>query len=195
MRDDVNVANAFCLAQSRNPTHIARPRYNGLMALWDRKWLHAQLNLAWHLLRHFAAKLWPWRRRFKLKRFQDNYVHEGLPPATETYRDNAHHFGRCTGCGACDQACPLLGVLSPSNFIGPMSFVLSGARSAPDLNSIAQTLHLMVGPKCQECQRCDSVCPEQIPLLRLADLLLKQLDSVELAREKRSARVAPSPRT
>lgn len=185
MQHDADDVSAGCLAGVRNTTSGAGSRYKGAMALWDRKWLHAQLNLAWHLVRHFTVRLWPWRRRYKLERFRDNYVHEGLPPASEAFRKSAHFFGQCTGCGACDETCPLMREMSRTDFVGPMSLILSGARSAPDLDSVESSLRLMVGPQCQECQRCDAVCPEEIPLLHLAELLLKQLHSTEEARQKR----------
>lgn len=154
------------------------------MASLDLKWWHAQVNLAWRMTVHYLRKLWPWRQRYGLERFRQNYVHEGLPPATEATRDIAHEPGRCTTCGACDDACPLLTRLSPAEFLGPMAMVISGARAAPHFADVETTLRTMVGATCASCRACDAACPEGIPVTRLAEVLLGQLACIEGAKQR-----------
>lgn len=149
------------------------------MAL-DRKWLHAQLNLAWKVVVHYVAKLWPWSQRFGLERFQENYVVEGLPPATASFRDLAHQPGRCTTCGACDAACPLL--RTDRDFMGPMAFVVAGARAAPHLDDVRETLAVLTDRACADCRRCELACPEDIPILAIAHHLAAQRVVVQQAR-------------
>ena len=114
------------------------------MASLDTKWLHAQLFLAWRLVMHFARKLWPWAPRYGFARFQENYVAEGLPPTLPDFRLLAPELGRCTACKLCDDVCPILrGTVSvdcPDGFLGPATFVLSGARSATNLEDLKGTL-------------------------------------------------------
>lgn len=154
------------------------------MASLDLKWLHAQANLAWRTVVHYARKLWPWRERFGLERFRSNYVHEGLPPATLAMRALAHEPGRCTLCGTCDDVCPLVTRLPRTEFVGPMALVICGARAAPHLAEVETTLRTLVGPTCTACKACDAACPEQIPITRLGELLLGQLACVEGAKQR-----------
>lgn len=160
------------------------------MASLDTRWLHAQVNLAWKLVRHWLLKLWPWAPHFGFLRFQENYVAEGLPPTTAAFRLLAHQPGRCTSCGLCDEVCPILnGSLaapqSPSQgaFLGPMTFVLAGVRAAPALDDIKDTLMTLNGPVCGGCRRCDATCPERIPIQQLAGVMEEQRTIVERARQ------------
>jgi ferredoxin len=152
----------------------------------DGKWLHAQFNLAIKVVVHYAMKLWPWAPRFGLVRFQENYVVEGLAPVPADQRENiAHQAGRCTNCGACDDVCPILlgdSAVDAGAFMGPRAFVLAGARAAPMLGDIADTLAVLTSPTCTGCRRCDVVCPEQIPITALAAALSSQQAVVEAAR-------------
>jgi formate hydrogenlyase subunit 6/NADH:ubiquinone oxidoreductase subunit I len=149
------------------------------MAL-DWKWWHAQANLGVRLVVHYLKKLWPWRERFGLERFQQNYVVEGLPPTTGEFRLLAHQPGRCTACGACDMVCPILlgttaahAELRP-DFLGPMGFILAGTRGAPQLSDALHTLSVLNGPTCSSCRACDGACPERIPIEKLAAVFAQQ---------------------
>ena len=164
------------------------------MASFDIKWAHAKINLGYRLVRHLLLKLWPWRQRYGLQRFVDNYVHEGLPAANARYRLYAHESGRCTSCGDCDQICPLLLKTSTKHFSGPMEFILCGTRAAPHLRDIRSTLELLVGPECAECGQCVAHCPEEIPILKLAQLHHDQLLLLDQADEAhRLHRALPPP--
>ena len=155
------------------------------MAL-DPKWLHAQFNLGFKVVVHYLKKLWPWSPRYGLVRFQENYVVDALPPASPSFRaDLAAQPGRCTGCGACDDVCPILAgetAVDDGDFMGPRAFVLAGARAAPHLDDQAETLAIMTGPVCHGCRKCDEVCPEVIPITTLADALNRQRAEVHAAR-------------
>lgn len=157
------------------------------MASFDTKWLHAQFFLAWRLVMHFARKLWPWAPRYGFHRFQENYVAEGLPPTLPAFRLLAPELGRCTACGLCDDVCPILRgtttVECADGFLGPATFVLSGARSAPHLHDLKGTLAVLGGPVCEACRACDAVCPERIPIAKLAATFEEQRLIIERARQ------------
>ncbi len=121
----------------------------------DRKWLHAQLNLAWKVVTHYVAKLWPWSQR----------------------------SGRCTTCGACDAACPIL--RTDRDFMGPMAFIVAGARAAPHLDDVNDTLAILTQPACAECTQCERACPEAIPILAVAHALTAQRAVIHEARAGR----------
>ena len=155
------------------------------MATFDHRWLHAQVNLAWKLTRHWLMKLWPWAPHFGFARFQENYVPEGLPPSTADFRLLAHEPGRCTSCGMCDQVCPMLHgelVADDPQFLGPMTFVLAGGRQAPALDDIKLTLQTLNGGACAGCRKCDATCPERIPIAKLAAVYEDQRLVVERSR-------------
>jgi succinate dehydrogenase/fumarate reductase-like Fe-S protein len=157
------------------------------VATYDRKWLFAQVNLAWRLIVHIARKLWPWAPRYGFQRFQENYVAEGLPPSTPEFRLLAHEAGRCTACGVCDERCPILrgttAFTASDRFLGPMTFVLAGARSAPHLNDLKGTLEALTGPTCAACKQCDAACPERIPITKIAEVLEAQRIVIEKAQK------------
>jgi ferredoxin len=151
----------------------------------DRKWFHAKFHLGTRVILHYLRKLWPWSPRFGLARFQQNYVVEGLPPFTPAQRALAHEPGRCTGCGACDDVCPILAGttdVDSADFIGPHAFVVAGARSGPHLDDIGFALDTLTGPVCSGCRACDRACPESIPVTRLASMLQSQRRVVADAR-------------
>ena len=155
------------------------------VASLDLRWLHAQANLAWKLVAHYLKKLWPWAPRYGLAQFQKSYVAEGLPPSTPAFRAIAHEPGRCTACTQCDTVCPILrgDKTVPGDFVGPMTFVLSVARSAPNLEDARATLAALNGPVCDACRACDAACPERIPIAQLAAVLEDQRVVIERAKQ------------
>jgi formate hydrogenlyase subunit 6/NADH:ubiquinone oxidoreductase subunit I len=153
----------------------------------DIKWMHAQLNLAWRVVVHYTKKLIPGMPRFGIQRFQENYVAEGLPPATLSFRAVAHEPGRCTGCGVCDSVCPILqrqvATVSADDFLGPMRFIQAGARSAPHLVDVRRELDVLTSDVCVNCRQCDRHCPERIPIADVAAALAAQLHTINRAKQ------------
>jgi formate hydrogenlyase subunit 6/NADH:ubiquinone oxidoreductase subunit I len=155
------------------------------VASFDLRWIHAQFFLGWKLVRHWLLKVWPWAEHFGFVRFQENYVPEGLPPSTPSFRLLAHEPGRCTACNQCDQVCPILhGDLACDDpqFLGPMTFILSATRQAPELHDVAATLRVLNGAPCNTCRKCDAACPEHIPIAKLAEVYEQQRAIIEGAR-------------
>ena len=155
------------------------------MARLDAKLLHAYANLAWRTLLHYLRKLNPFQQNFGLARFKANYVGEGLPPARPAYRELAHLPGRCTGCGVCDETCPILmGEVDDERlerFEGPMALIVSAARAAPHLADARADLEVLRSEVCAACRACDRRCPERIPISAVAEQLLEQLAVIDAA--------------
>lgn len=152
----------------------------------DARWLHAQLNLAWRVVVHYVRKLWPWSPRFGLLRFQQNYVTEGLAPVPPAHRSHlATVAGQCTGCGVCDDVCPILRgttTVPATDFMGPRAFVVAGARASNQLGDLELALATLQSPVCRDCRACDAACPELIPITSLASALAAQHAVVAAAR-------------
>ena len=155
----------------------------------DLKKIFANLNLAWRLILHFLRKLNPLHEGFGLQRFEKNYLHEGLPPIAPISLDSAHASGQCTVCGECDAVCPLLLEAESVNFLGPMATVISASRAAPHFQSARHTLQTMTSETCQSCFACVSQCPEQIPILDIAQGMDAQLKVINQAKSRASQRL------
>jgi succinate dehydrogenase/fumarate reductase-like Fe-S protein len=139
------------------------------------KWWHAQLFLGWHTVWHYLKKLWPWRARHGLKQFRHNYVAEGASRYSETFRKIAFKAGQCTTCGMCDALCPKLGSAA---FVGPMRLVASGMRGGTLSFAIEESLKIMTSADCLGCGLCESTCPEKIPMRKLSEQYLAQIEEV-----------------
>ena len=141
------------------------------------KWWYAQIFLGFHVLLHYAKKLWPWHARSGLKKFQQNYIVEGLPAYSASFRAIAFQPGKCTGCGICDSVCPLL--LNPvNNFLGPMRTVASVMRGGPLLEYALSDLSTFAADACVACRSCEIACPEAIPISELATKFTEQWEQV-----------------
>lgn len=151
------------------------------------KWWHAQVNLAWRVVVHYLKKLWPLRKRYGYERFVNNYVAEGFPSYSSSFRAIAHKPSRCTTCGMCEIVCPILKTKEHPDFIGPMRMVVSGMRGGPTLFDVESSLKVLASPDCILCNACERACPEQIPILSLAQGFLDQIHEVRLLKSPRGA--------
>jgi len=151
------------------------------MRVFDKKWCFAQLNLAYRLLLHLIK--WPFARMVPHgeKRFLQNYgVDLGFLPSAE-FSALLHEPSRCTACGLCDVACPLIGIGlvtagEPLNFIGPMHLVLGAMQGGERLKAAKAELLIMSDRSCDSCRACDRACPEHIPITQLASHYVAAMD-------------------
>lgn len=120
-------------------------------------------------------KLWPFGRKNGYQQFISNYAATGLPKFSPEFRAIASTIGDCTACALCDAACPEL-VLSKTDFSGPMRLVVSSFRGGPALDASLHSLAIMADISCQACRRCEQACPENIPIVNLSQLFIKQLN-------------------
>ncbi len=147
------------------------------------KWLYAKLRLGFLGALHYALMFWPWRSRFGYQKFLENYLPDGLPSYSPELRAIAHEPGRCTTCGMCDAACPEISPFEKGGprgiFLGPMRLVISGMRGGPILPDVADSLAFVANTACQGCQACERACPEQIPIVSLAQQFHTQLKQLQ----------------
>ena len=142
------------------------------------KWWHAQFNLGWRSFLHYLKKMWPWSLKAGLNQFKINYVPEGLPTYSVSFRQIADQPGRCTACGLCDAACPILQSTKPAAFLGPMRLVLGAMRGGPSVQYALADFAFMSNESCVACRECEKACPEEIPIIKLAEEFTKQWQQV-----------------
>ena len=122
--------------------------------------------------------MWPWSPKAGLNQFQKKYVPEGLPHYSVSHRQIAHEPGRCTTCGLCDAACPVLRKGINGAFLGPMRLVVSAMRGGPLSQFAMKDFTFFTSEDCLTCRICEKACPEEIPILKLADEFAKQWQQV-----------------
>ncbi len=106
-------------------------------------------------------------------RFRRNFLPEGLVPTSAEDRERLREASRCIHCGLCDAAAIGVGV-SPS--LVPLVF----ARTAVELPLAGRELALLLArPELLEVG--ERLCPERVPLVRLARWLGERLERVREA--------------
>lgn len=145
------------------------------------KWWYAQIFLGFHVVVHYLKKLWPWHVKDGLKQFKKNYIVEGLPAYSSSFRALAFQPGQCTACGICDTVCPLV-LSSDFNFLGPMRSVASVMRGGPLLEYALDDLSTFSADACVSCRKCESACPQNIPISELAIKFTEQWTQVDASK-------------
>ncbi len=65
----------------------------------------------------------------------------------------------CFKCGACQLACPVVGLEGIDRFSGPRSLAVEAVRFADEMAGTREDIM-----RCTACYRCGEVCPARIPL-------------------------------
>jgi len=143
------------------------------------KWWYAQFYLGFCTLRHYVKKLWPWRKKAGLLQFKNNYVVEGLPAFSSSFRELAYEPSRCTVCGLCDAACYRLRLENQKQFLGPRRLVNSVMRGGPLIQYALEELKSFQEEACLTCKQCEKSCPEEIPILELSKEFFQQWQQVK----------------
>lgn len=106
--------------------------------------------------------------RDKLSRFAELYGSEGLLPVSEREHEILTLRYRCTACGACDREEKERIARSRVGYRGMMATVLGGSRSLVDAETVRATL---VEVPEEAVRRAEAVCPENVPIVRLVELI------------------------
>ena len=130
-----------------------------VLANSSRKWIGAQIFLAWVGFVHYLRRLVFWKPRAGLEQFKANYFSEGYLPVSPQLRAIAHEPMRCTTCGLCDVACPE--GFSPMRWLVGTGFL----HQTP--------FHPVESINCLSCKRCEEACPEDIPIIQYVQLASK----------------------
>ena len=113
-----------------------------------------------------------------LQRFEANFLPEGLVPTSGADRELLRAASRCVHCGLCDAA------LSPAEALGggarPSLMPLVYARSSVELPRAKAALAALRARPALLVE-AERLCPERVPLVRLAAWLEERLARVEAA--------------
>ena len=69
------------------------------------------------------------------------------------------HDNACFKCGACQIACPVVGLEGIDRFSGPRSIAVNAVRFGEEISGTREDIM-----RCTTCYRCGDVCPARIPL-------------------------------
>ncbi len=115
-------------------------------------------NFNLHLLRSVFKR----NKEDQKKLFLDYFNEDNITGLSEKEHRDALDFEGCVACGLCPASCRVM-ELSKGKFLGPMHIAASAGRSFPDLHNDADSIFL-----CAVCGQCEPVCPEDVPIARMA---------------------------
>ncbi len=145
--------------------------------------MKARLFALWLLGTAFVLTVF--RRLFtgrdRLKKFVDAYGPEGLLPVSPEEHAIVTLRYRCTACGACDREEKERITKSRVGYRGMMATVLGGTRSLVDAEVVRATL---VEVPDDAIQQAEAACPENVPIVRLVQLIRGHAARQDAAREK-----------
>ncbi len=114
---------------------------------------------------HMMAKLFRRYRPGGRERFDRNYRADRILAVPSEFSGSLSMWQRCTGCGLCDAICPIAGIEVEGRGFSISRLALSAWRDLSAVHLSVGDADLMSG--CKDCLKCETVCPERIPLMEL----------------------------
>ncbi len=111
---------------------------------------------------HVFKSLIPKDKEDQAELFREYFKEDRIAPFTLAEHEELKAFSSCVSCGLCPAHCRVMS-LSDGAFPGPMRMALSTSRSHPDFIYDLDALCL-----CAVCGQCEPVCPEAVPVSRIA---------------------------
>ncbi|MFA6033693.1 MAG: 4Fe-4S dicluster domain-containing protein [Myxococcota bacterium] len=126
---------------------------------------------------------WPFisRKAIGIARFENNYRDDRLAMFDQVTADHMPVYHNCINCGSCDAACARarnfhMGLWSGEGpgetieRISPSLIPVNVSRSQP-LYNCGAALASIIG-RCADCGLCEKACPNKVPILELAKLVV-----------------------
>jgi len=131
--------------------------------------LYAKLMILVFTIVHFIKR--PFRKkRDGAEEFLEKYREDRLGPLSSVDKDGLFRFSQCLNCGLCDAVCPALTQFTRDQFPGPSYLVTTLTRATPDFWTVDLDFSL-----CQSCDKCMSVCPNQVPVKEALEFIETKL--------------------
>ena len=125
--------------------------------------------LGTQLVLHFLRALWPFGRNRGADRFLENYREDFIRPLNATESSLVPQFQRCTNCGLCGAVCPLETEPIDEISLPANRLVAADWRDLTAHRLIQKSAFSLT--QCASCGECEAVCPERIPIRKLAKLV------------------------
>lgn len=150
------------------------------------KKLHAYLYLGWHFLLHVLKKALFIYRPGGIERVEKNFAPDGITSLLKEERALLNQWQKCIGCGFCEAIAPELAVIPQhvhdAQLLGPQFLAESALRditlthlALPSAEAVAELNR----------QALQDICPVEIPLVELAEFLLRVDQATSRARKPR----------
>ncbi|MBN1945379.1 MAG: 4Fe-4S dicluster domain-containing protein [Bradymonadales bacterium] len=126
--------------------------------------------LGFQFFLHLLRRIFFLYRPGGVARFLENYREDHLFPFEVSDRELLPLWQRCTACGLCEAVCPLKEG-SPIEQ-GRLSYLVLASSLWRDTSIrrwAAKDAEILAS--CSDCDRCEQICPERIPLRALARLV------------------------
>lgn len=112
---------------------------------------------------HLLRSLIPGRRKKdQAELFRGYFRDDRITGFTDSEHRDLVEFGGCVACGLCPSHCRVM-ELTGGRFKGPMDLALAASRSHPEFVHDLDSIIL-----CAACGQCEPVCPERVPMSRIA---------------------------
>ena len=146
-----------------------------MSVLTNRKEFFAYFVLAMLFFKHIFKKLFV--ESNGIKQFKENYNSEFLMELTPTQYEKQPIFESCINCSLCDMYCTILGNFQRDGIPKVSSLILSNSRAMEEFRFSYKEIDIF--SQCQDCTKCESVCPNEYPIFDLIQFMSDQNNSIE----------------
>ncbi|HUT52198.1 MAG TPA: (Fe-S)-binding protein [bacterium] len=128
----------------------------------DTARIKALAVLGYNFNLHLLKKVLPHEKKDQAELFRSYFKDDRIAPFTAAETAELNGFETCVACGLCPSHCRVM-ELSEGKFLGPMHLAVAASRSQPEFMHDGDSLFL-----CAACGQCEPVCPERVPVGRMA---------------------------
>lgn len=136
--------------------------------------LRAQGVLAFLFVIHLLKKVFFfWRRPRGLSIFLGQYIADGIYPVEERERHEFPSFQKCQACSLCTFSCTAVQQGRAPSAFEPKFIMLGLGRSSHE-----SEVFLEEWLPCIECGSCQVLCPNDVPIHRMAEQIIERRQRV-----------------
>lgn len=128
----------------------------------DKARIKAVAVLGYYFNRRLLRSVLRRDRADQAQLFQDYFREDRIAPFTGREADEIYELEGCVACGLCPAHCRVMS-LSEGRFLGPMHLASAASRSQPEFIHDLDSCLL-----CAVCGQCEPICPERVPVAKIA---------------------------